>query len=78
MRSLTKVISGLKIHVLIAIVAIFAVACGGDNGESAGTTAGSSVVRRRPVRRSPAQRRQPPNPRQPTNQQPYKVLKSTS
>ena len=42
MRSLTKVISGLKIHVLIAIVAIFAVACGGDNVESAGTTAGSS------------------------------------
>ena len=42
MSSLTKVISGLKIHILIAIVAIFAVACGGDNGESAGTTAGSS------------------------------------
>ena len=43
MRSLTKVISGLKIHVLIAIVAIFAVACGGDSGESTGSTGSSSA-----------------------------------
>ena len=43
MRSLTKIISGLKIHVLIAIVAIFAVACGGDSGESTGSTGSSSA-----------------------------------
>ncbi len=52
MCNLTKVISALKIHIFIAMLAIFAVACGGDgagstdteSSPSTGSSASSSVA----------------------------------